>query len=267
MASTSPWSYILWRARGIFPPSLVPELSTLTLHFGGCFLGCGGCCHSYVDHLIIQCMNAYTERQGLFQNQPCGKWYRRGRGREKDWRKTHWNKELQKGFLFICLFICLFVCFLQTKLLDATGFVPPCELPSPVLPSTSEELRWICIKAGASIGFEFLLGISTISSSWKIHSRVLLVLLLQSLLCAYISVWDFLTVLCIVGLWIPSHLVIPTVQELLCLLEGTLWKEKGTQSATGTCPAPLLHSGWLVSSDVKQHPSTSHLGQLFLKTP
>lgn len=142
-------------------------------------MGCGGCCHSYVDHLIIQCMNAYTEPQGLFQNQSCGKWYQRGRGREKDWRKTHWNKELQKGFIF----------FFPSESLGATGFVPPYELPSPVLPSTSEELRWICTKAGASIGcsFEFLLGISTISSRWNVHSSLFSVVLTVFTVCVYFS--------------------------------------------------------------------------------
>lgn len=39
-----------------------------------------------------------------------------------------------------------------------------------------------------------------------------------------------------------SHSVIPTAQELLCLLEGTVSKAKGAQPGFGTCPAPLLHS-------------------------
>lgn len=72
------------------------------------------------------------------------------------------EQELQKG--------CFIYFFFPSELLEATGFVPPHELPSPELPSTSEELGWICTEAGASIGcnFKFLLRISTISSSWKV---------------------------------------------------------------------------------------------------
>lgn len=63
--------------------------------------------------------------------------------------------------------------------------VPPCELPSPELPSTSEELEWICTEAGASIGcnFEFLLRISTISSSLEGNPTA------KSFLCCPCSVY------------------------------------------------------------------------------
>lgn len=59
--------------------------------------------------------------------------------------------------------------FFPSKLLEAAGFVSPHKLPSPGSPSTSEEFRWICRgKCIDRLQFHFLLGISTISSSWKV---------------------------------------------------------------------------------------------------
>lgn len=108
--------------RRIFPPSLVLESSTLAFHFSCCSFSCGGCCQSYVDHLIIKCMTAYSECQGLFQNQPCGKWHQRGREKEVDLlgRNTLEQGTIERSFY----------CFIPSKLLEATGFVPPHELPS-----------------------------------------------------------------------------------------------------------------------------------------
>lgn len=133
--------HVVESKRRIFPPSLLPESSTLAFHFSCCFLGCGRCCHSYVDRLIIQCMNAYSQCQGLFQNQPCGKQYQGWRGREVDWRKTRWNKELQKD---------CFIIFFPSKLLEAPGFVPPCELPSLELPKYFRR-AWVDLHRGRFI--------------------------------------------------------------------------------------------------------------------
>lgn len=47
-------------------------------------------------------MHAFSECQGLFRNQPCGKWYQRWEGRR--WTregKIHWNKELHRDYFAV----------------------------------------------------------------------------------------------------------------------------------------------------------------------